>query len=81
MSPPKLEVRGLRNGAVAQPTAVDEMHRRVMAITGADPLPYGIQTNRAMLEQAIAAAVSQGILREPAAVDDLFARHTLGLTG
>ena len=77
----RLYVERLRNGTLAQPTAVDEMHRRVMAITGADPLPYGIQTNRAMLEQAIAAAVSQGILREPAAVDDLFARHTLGLTG
>jgi hypothetical protein len=34
---------------------VDEMHRKVQAITG-DPLPYGIEPNRTMLEETIATA-------------------------
>ena len=55
-------VERLRAGAIEKPTAVDEVHRRVMAITGADPLPYGIEPNRRMLEQAIASAAEQGII-------------------
>jgi len=35
------------------------MHARVMEITGADPLPYGIAPNRAMIEQLIRHTVSQ----------------------
>ena len=73
-------VARLKGGLIEQPTAVDEMHRRVMQITGADPLPYGIAPNRMMLEQAVGAALDQGIITRPVAVDDLFAagsRHLL----
>jgi 4,5-dihydroxyphthalate decarboxylase len=52
----RLYVAKLRAGAIDKPTAVDEMHRRVMEITGRDPLPYGLAPNRAMLETAIASA-------------------------
>ncbi len=69
-------VERLRNGQIDNPGAVDEVHRRVMQITGADPLPYGIAPNRAMLEQAVAAARAQGIITQPVAVDELFARGT-----
>ncbi len=69
-------VERLRNGRIDNPSAVDEVHRRVMQITGADPLPYGIAPNRAMLEQAVAAARAQGIITQPVAVDELFARGT-----
>ena len=72
-------VEHLRAGAVAAPTAVDEMHRQVMHITGADPLPYGLAPNRHMLETALNSAVEQGILDRVPALEDLFAESTLDL--
>ena len=69
----------LRAGAIAQPTAVDEMHRRVMAITGADPLSYGIAPNRPMLEMALASAVEQGIIDRAPSLAELFAPSTHAL--
>ncbi|MET7398228.1 ABC transporter substrate-binding protein [Dactylosporangium sp. NPDC005572] len=62
----------LATGAIVAPTATDLMYRQVMQITGADPLPYGIAPNRAMLEQLIGHAVRQHILDRPPAVEDLF---------
>jgi 4,5-dihydroxyphthalate decarboxylase len=66
----------LRAGTVQQPTAVDDMHRRVMALTGADPLPYGINNNRAMLQEALVAALGQGIIPRMPALEELFAPGT-----
>src|SRR5262245_2713695 len=65
----------LKANAIEKPTEVDEMHRRVMAITG-DPLPYGIAPNRKVIEELIGHAVTQGIITQPVAVDDLFAPST-----
>src|SRR5947207_7634663 len=42
----RLYVEKLRAGKIEKPTAADEVHRRVMEITGGDPLPYGIEPNR-----------------------------------
>src|SRR3954467_12084264 len=39
----RLYVEKLRAGKIEKPTAADEVHRRVMEITGGDPLPYGIE--------------------------------------
>lgn len=72
-------VERLRAGAIDKPTAVDEMHRRVMAITGADPLPYGIEPNRRMLEEAIASAREQGIIDRAPALAELFPANTHAL--
>ena len=52
--------------------ADDEFFKRVMDVTG-DPLPYGIEANRKMLEAVIQHAVEQGIIPRRVAVDDLFA--------
>jgi len=38
-------------GQIENPTRVDDLHRRVMEITGRDPLPYGIAPNRQTLEE------------------------------
>ena len=75
----RLYVQQLRDGAVGKPTAVDEMHRRVMQITGADPLPYGLEPNRRMLQAAVTAAVDQGIITQAPTLESLFApgTHTL----
>jgi 4,5-dihydroxyphthalate decarboxylase len=53
-------------------TADDRMYARVLEITGADPLPYGIEPNRAMLEQLVEFAVAQRILTRPVDIDAVF---------
>ena len=69
----------LRDGSLPQPTASDSLYRSIMETTG-DPLPYGIEPNRPMLEAVIRHSVTQRILAKPVAVDDLFARGTHHLT-
>jgi 4,5-dihydroxyphthalate decarboxylase len=71
----------LRAGQIDQPTAMDKLHLRVMEITGRDPLPYGIEPNRPMLEEWIAHCLAQGIIRHPVTVDELFAPACRGLVG
>jgi 4,5-dihydroxyphthalate decarboxylase len=63
----------LRSGAIAAPTKTDQLYAKVMDITGADPLPYGLAPNRKMIETLIQAAGEQGILDKPMRVEDLFA--------
>jgi 4,5-dihydroxyphthalate decarboxylase len=77
----RLYVDRLKTGRIAQPTAVDEMHKRVMEITGKDPLPYGIEPNRRMLEEVAQSALEQKIITRPVAVGDLFPRNTHALVG
>jgi 4,5-dihydroxyphthalate decarboxylase len=74
-------VERLKSGRIEKPTAVDEVHRRVMAITGADPLPYGIAPNRQALEELIAHTLTQRIITRPVSVEELFASGTHGLAG
>lgn len=77
----RLYVEKLREGRIEKPTAADEVHRRVMEITGGDPLPYGIEPNRATLDELAASAVEQGILSRVPKIEDLFARETRNLVG
>ena len=52
----------------------DSTYARVLAETGAaDPLPYGIEPNRAVLELLIDQAVAQHILAKPVDVETVFA--------
>lgn len=76
----QLYVDRLRADSIEQPTANDVMLRRVMELTGADPLPYGIEPNRAVLERLVGHAVDQRILSRPRPLEELFAPATLGLT-
>ena len=77
----RLYVERLKNGRIEKPTPVDAVHTRVMEITGADPLPYGIAPNRRMLEELIQHTLTQGIITRPVTVEELFARSTHGLVG
>jgi 4,5-dihydroxyphthalate decarboxylase len=77
----RLYLERLKAGTIANPTPVDEVHRRVMEITGKDPLPYGIAPNRKTLDEVIESALEQAIITHPVAVEDLFARNTRGLVG
>jgi 4,5-dihydroxyphthalate decarboxylase len=74
-------VERLRADAVASPTRTDRTYRRVMEITGGDPLPYGIAPNRPMIELLVRHAVRQHILDRPPAVEDLFPDSVHDLTG
>jgi 4,5-dihydroxyphthalate decarboxylase len=67
-------VKRLRSGTAETRAEADQaaLHLRVMDIIG-DPLPYGIEPNRQMLESLIGYAVEQKILPRPVAVEDLFA--------
>lgn len=64
-------VSRLRGGEVS--TDTDRMYARVLQTTGADPLPYGVEPNRPMLETLMEFAYAQHILTKPVAVDDAFA--------
>jgi len=74
-------VEKLRAGAIEKPTAMDEMHRRVMEITGGDPLPYGIAPNRGPLEELVGSAKEQGIISRAFPLEELFAPATHRLVG
>jgi 4,5-dihydroxyphthalate decarboxylase len=49
------------------------LHARVAEVTGGDPLPYGVEANRAVLEELIDHAVAQRILSHRPDVGSLFA--------
>jgi 4,5-dihydroxyphthalate decarboxylase len=76
----ELYVQRLRDGRVESPAETDEMYEQVMEIVGGDPLPYGIEPNRANIERLIDHAVRQKVLDRPPAVESLFARGTYDLT-
>lgn len=76
----RLYLEKLKAGGIAEPTAIDKLHSRVMEVMD-DPLPYGVEPNREVLEQLIGHALTQGIITRPVEVDSLFAASTLGLTG
>jgi len=69
----------LAAGTLANPSKDDGVFTRVMQMTG-DPLPYGIEPNRRMLEAVIGHAVGQGILAHAIAIEDLFPPSTHALS-
>ncbi|NEK95199.1 ABC transporter substrate-binding protein [Modestobacter muralis] len=70
-------VQQLRAGTLPQETATDRMHRTVMELTGwDDPLPYGIEPNRQVLEDLIRSAVDQKILDRAPRIEDAFTPDT-----
>ncbi|WP_406031887.1 ABC transporter substrate-binding protein [Nocardioides sp. NBC_00163] len=63
-------------------TKQDRSFLRFTEVTGqVDPLPYGVEANRAVLEKLMENAIAQGILTRPLALEDVFAAETLGLEG
>lgn len=70
----------LHKGNIAEPTEMDLLYARLLDM-GADPLPYGIDANRQVLQDLIAHATTQSILRKPVDIDSLFAPSTTDLNG
>lgn len=75
-----LYVERLRENAIETPTPTDLMYERVMAITGDDPLPYGVAPNRSVIEELIDHALSQRVLDRRPTVESLFPESTHNLT-
>ncbi|MDE2050072.1 MAG: ABC transporter substrate-binding protein [Gammaproteobacteria bacterium] len=69
----------LRSGQIGGPSAADRMYARVLEITGADPLPYGIEPNREMLETLLGYAREQRILPRSLELEEAFAPGTTRL--
>ena len=67
---PYLEL--LQADGIAAPTQADAVYRRVLAMTGRDPLPYGIAPNRNMLAALIRYAREQQIVSRHYEVEELF---------
>jgi 4,5-dihydroxyphthalate decarboxylase len=74
-------VERLQSDQIAMPSKTDKTYKRVLDITGADPLPYGVGPNRAMIDAVMQYAVEQGILTRTFTMEDLFAPGTLDLIG
>jgi 4,5-dihydroxyphthalate decarboxylase len=70
----------LASGAVTDPGPADRMYQRVARVTGADPMPYGIAPNRAMIDLLVRYAVDQRILKRPVTAEEIFAAGTHDLT-
>lgn len=76
----RLYVEKLKAGQIEKLDAYDRTHQRVIA-AGGDPLPYGIEPNRRVIEELMRHAVSQGIIPKALPVEELFAPTTRGLVG
>lgn len=75
-------VADLKAGAIAEPDSADRLHLKVLEATGwDDPLPYGIEPNRAVLADLIEQASRQRILTKTVKVEELFAESVRGLVG
>ena len=68
----------LKSGTIEKPGEQDEIHRRVMEITG-DPLPYGIESNRKVLQDLVNHAYTQGIITRRTPIEDIFVKGAADL--
>lgn len=75
----RLYLERLKAGRIEKLTETDRVHQRVMEIID-DPLPYGIEPNRHVLEELVRHAVTQKIIDRPYEVEELFAAGTQHLS-
>jgi 4,5-dihydroxyphthalate decarboxylase len=71
----------LQKNEIATLSKTDQTYKRVMEITGADPLLYGVESNRSMIEAVVQYAQEQGIVSRPFTMQELFDAGTLDLSG
>lgn len=76
----KAYVETLRTG-VAEPTKNDQTALKIMEITAKDPMPFGVEPNRAMIEAINQYATEQKIIPRPFKMDEIWAKGTLDLVG
>jgi 4,5-dihydroxyphthalate decarboxylase len=76
----RIYIEKLKAGTLETPTKLDEQNKKVMDITG-DPLPYGVEPNKIVLEALMDTAAKQGIIKAPLSFEQIFAKGTLDLVG
>ncbi|MDE3206582.1 MAG: ABC transporter substrate-binding protein [Acidobacteriota bacterium] len=72
-------VEDLRHADGSSLTGADRLNHTVMQVTGRDPLPYGLDPNRDILEKLLDYALAQKILPSRPALKDVFAEETWSL--
>ena len=78
----RLYVEKLKAGQIEKMSDADKTAKAVMdASGGADPLPYGVEANRKILEKLVQHALTQKIITKPVAIEDLFVPSTRSLKG
>ena len=73
-------VADLTAGRIAAPTRADRVHLAALEVMD-DPLPYGVEPNRAVLDMLMGHVVAQGIVPEAMDWGALFAEGTRDVTG
>lgn len=73
-------VEDLKAGRSGEAAPTDRVHRAVMTVMD-DPLPYGVEPNRAVLEMLLESALSQGLIDRSIPIEDLFAKSLLDRVG
>jgi 4,5-dihydroxyphthalate decarboxylase len=76
-----LYVEKLRAGQIGEPTKMDQTMMKIAEITGKDPMPFGVEPNRAMIEAINQYATEQQIIPRPFKMDEIWAKGTLDLVG
>ena len=76
----KLYLDDLKAGRISEPSQADKVHLAALEIMD-DPLPFGIEPNRATLEGLVGHAATQKIIPGPMALEDLFAKPVLDSVG
>jgi 4,5-dihydroxyphthalate decarboxylase len=74
----KEQYLGRLRGGVAE-TSEDRRRLESMKIVGDDPLPYGLEANRAAMELGLRYAVEQKLVRQAYSMDELFDENARGL--
>lgn len=77
----QIYVERLKRRQIDELSKSDQLYQRVMEITAADPLPYGIEPNRKALEAVMTYAAQQGIITQSYPIEKLFAAGTRDLIG
>lgn len=76
----KLYVDQLKAGEITEPTRIDKIHLRALECMD-DPVPFGIEPSRHVLEELIGHAMRQKIITRPVHMEGLFADSTRDLVG
>jgi 4,5-dihydroxyphthalate decarboxylase len=63
----------LKHGSSQYDAPIDRLYLRVMKLIDNDPLPYGVEPNRLMLNKLIEFAITQHIIAQSPPIDMLFA--------
>lgn len=72
-------IEELRAADAGSLTGADRLNQEIMRTTGQDPLPYGLEPNRDILEKLLDYASAQKILSHRPSLKDVFATDTLSL--